>query len=73
MADGDSISIDIQSRSLTLEVSEEELRARRAALTGGLGYRPVSRQRPVSAALAVYAAMVTSAATGASRDISLLA
>ncbi|HUD36283.1 MAG TPA: dihydroxy-acid dehydratase [Streptosporangiaceae bacterium] len=73
VADGDSISIDIQSRSLTLEVSEEELRARRAALTGGLGYRPVSRQRPVSAALAVYAAMVTSAATGASRDISLLA
>jgi dihydroxy-acid dehydratase len=73
VADGDSISIDIQSRALTLDVPEEELRARRAALTGGLGYRPVSRQRPVSAALQVYAAMVTSAATGASRDISLLA
>jgi dihydroxy-acid dehydratase len=36
-------------------------------------YRPADRQRPVSAALQVYAAMATSAATGAARDITLLA
>jgi dihydroxyacid dehydratase/phosphogluconate dehydratase len=31
------------------------------------------RQRPVSAALQVYAAMATSASTGAARDITLIA
>ena len=36
-------------------------------------YRPAGRQRPVSAALQVYAAMATSAATGAARDITLIA
>ena len=36
-------------------------------------YRPAERQRPVSAALQVYAAMATSAATGAARDITLIA
>ncbi|HUC59530.1 MAG TPA: dihydroxy-acid dehydratase [Streptosporangiaceae bacterium] len=72
VADGDEIQVDIPKRTLSLEVSEEELRRRRAALTGGRGYRPADRDRPVSAALQIYAAMVTSAATGASRDISLL-
>jgi dihydroxy-acid dehydratase len=33
----------------------------------------VDRQRSVSVALQVYAAMATSAATGAARDISLIA
>ncbi|MCW2937883.1 MAG: dihydroxy-acid dehydratase, partial [Actinomycetia bacterium] len=37
------------------------------------GYRPRDRQRPVSVALQTYAAMATSASTGAARDISLLA
>jgi dihydroxy-acid dehydratase len=36
-------------------------------------YRPAERQRPVSAALQVYAAMATSASTGAARDIALIA
>jgi dihydroxy-acid dehydratase len=36
-------------------------------------YRPAERQRPVSVALQVYAAMATSAATGAARDISMIA
>jgi dihydroxy-acid dehydratase len=36
-------------------------------------YRPANRERPVSAALQVYAAMATSASTGASRDITLIA
>jgi dihydroxy-acid dehydratase len=72
VADGDEINIDIPKRTLALAVSEEELRRRRAALTGGRGYRPADRERPVSAALQLYAAMVTSASTGAARDISLL-
>ena len=49
-------------------------RAQRAALLASLGsYRPADRQRPVSAALQVYAALATSASTGAARDISALA
>ncbi len=73
VADGDKINIDIPKRTLSVEVSEEELQSRRTALTSGHGYRPADRDRPVSAALQLYAAMVTSAATGASRDISQLA
>jgi dihydroxy-acid dehydratase len=72
VADGDQISIDIPKRSLTLDVAEEELRIRRTALAGGRGFQPADRDRPVSAALQIYAAMVTSAATGASRDITQL-
>ena len=37
------------------------------------GYRPAARERSVSAALQVYAALATSASTGAARDISALA
>jgi dihydroxy-acid dehydratase len=71
--DGDRIVIDIQRRDLTLDVPDAELRDRRTALTASLGgYRPASRQRPVSAALQVYAAMATSAATGAVRDVTKL-
>ena len=68
--DGDRIVIDIQRRDLFLDVPDAELLARRTALTASLGgYRPAGRQRPVSAALQVYAAMATSAATGAVRDV----
>jgi dihydroxy-acid dehydratase len=71
--DGDQITIDIHRRDLTLQVPDEELRERREALLANLGgYRPADRQRPVSVALQVYAAMATSAATGAARDISQL-
>ena len=71
--DGDQIRIDIPGRDLTLQVPDEELRSRREALLASLGsYRPAERQRPVSVALQVYAAMATSAATGAARDISQL-
>jgi dihydroxy-acid dehydratase len=68
--DGDRIVIDIHRRDLTLDVPDAQLLARRTALTARLGgYRPADRQRPVSAALQVYAAMATSAATGAVRDV----
>ncbi|MGV9773755.1 dihydroxy-acid dehydratase [Streptosporangium sp. NPDC003464] len=71
--DGDLIEIDIPGRSIELKVSEEELSARRERLVADLGgYRPRDRHRPVSAALQAYAAMTTSASTGASRDLSQL-
>jgi len=71
--DGDTIVIDIPRRELRLDVPESELALRRSAVLGSLGsYRPMLRQRPVSAALAVYAALATSASTGASRDITVL-
>ncbi|KUP96703.1 dihydroxy-acid dehydratase [Thermobifida cellulosilytica TB100] len=69
--DGDIITIDIPNRSITLEVPEDELKTRRERLLKELGgFRPRNRQRPVSAALRAYAAMATSASTGAARDIS---
>ena len=53
--------------------AETELTRRREALLSSLGsYRPATRQRPVSAALQLYAATATSASTGAARDISQL-
>ncbi|RNL87326.1 dihydroxy-acid dehydratase [Halostreptopolyspora alba] len=69
--DGDIISIDIPNRGLTVEVSEDELATRRERLLKELGgFRPVARERPVTAALRAYAAMATSASTGAARDVS---
>ncbi|MER5970624.1 dihydroxy-acid dehydratase [Streptomyces sp. NPDC002055] len=71
--DGDLIRIDIPGRAIELEVSEEELAARRAALLEKVGgYRPVNRERKVSQALRAYAAMATSADKGAVRDVSKL-
>jgi dihydroxy-acid dehydratase len=71
--DGDRIVIDIPRRVLELDVPQDELSARREKLLADLGgYRPLDRQRPVSAALQAYAAMATSASTGAARDISQL-
>jgi dihydroxy-acid dehydratase len=70
---GDLIAIDIPGRSIELKVSQEELTARRERLLTELGgYRPRDRQRPVTAALQAYAALTTSASTGASRDLSQL-
>ncbi|MFG1701428.1 dihydroxy-acid dehydratase [Nonomuraea sp. NPDC049309] len=72
--DGDIIDIDIPNRTLELRVSDDELARRRERLLADLGgYRPRDRNRPVSAALQAYAAMTTSASTGASRDLSQLA
>ncbi|EIF8949520.1 dihydroxy-acid dehydratase [Vibrio cholerae] len=68
---GDSIAIDIPNRSISLEVSESELAARRAE-QDKLGWKPVDRQRTVSLALKAYASMATSADKGAVRDKSKL-
>ena len=67
--DGDTIAIDIPNRRLALEVSEEELAERRERLEAGAGYVPAARDRFVSPALRAYAAMATSADTGAVRDV----
>ncbi len=72
--EGDTIEIDIPNRSIQLAVSEEELNQRRHAMDtkGVKGWKPVNRDRVVSQALKAYAAMTTSAARGAVRDISQL-
>jgi len=67
--DGDTISIDIPNRRLTLDVPESELAERREALESGGGYAPKLRERFVSPTLRAYAAMATSADTGAVRDV----
>jgi dihydroxy-acid dehydratase len=71
--DGDRIVIDIPRRELRLDVTDAELATRRATVLATLGsYRPATRQRPVSPALQIYAAMATSASTGAARDVSAI-
>lgn len=62
--DGDEIEIDIENRTLTLHVSEEELRKRRE------GWQPL--KKPRKPALAKYAYLVSSADTGAVIDVSKL-
>jgi len=69
---GDRIEIDIPNRTIHLAVSDEELAQRRAA-QDAKGWQPAKeRPRKVSVALQAYAAMTTSAARGAIRDISQL-
>jgi dihydroxy-acid dehydratase len=65
--EGDIIEIDIQNRSIHLAVDASVLMERRAAKEG-LGWCPARpRRRKVSSALKAYAAMASSAATGAVR------
>ena len=72
--EGDSIEIDIPNRSIQLVINDEDLSQRRQAMDakGEAGWKPVNRDRVVSQALKAYAAMTTSAARGAVRDISQL-
>ncbi len=72
--EGDRIEIDIPHRRINLMVSEGELSARRAAMDakGAAAWKPAKRERRVSAALQAYAALTTSAARGAVRDVSQL-
>ena len=71
---GDRIVIDIPHRSICLEVADEVLAERRAAMTarGAAAWKPVGRRRQVSAALQAYAALTTNAARGAVRDVTQL-
>jgi dihydroxy-acid dehydratase len=70
--EGDTIEIDIPGRRIHLAVSPEALQRRRDIMEGRgkSAWQPVNRDRPVSAALRAYAAMTTSAAFGAVRDVS---
>lgn len=70
--DGDRIEIDIPARTIHLAVNEDEL-ARRRVEQDEKGWKPAEdRPRKVSVALQAYAAMATSAARGAVRDVSQL-
>ncbi|MBD1388035.1 dihydroxy-acid dehydratase [Neiella sp. HB171785] len=70
---GDEIAIDIPSRTIELNVSEEELAARKAAMEArDKPWQPVNRERVVSNALKAYAMLATSADKGAVRDTSKL-
>jgi dihydroxy-acid dehydratase len=70
--EGDTIEIDIPRRVIHWVVTEDELKRRRAVMEnrGVQAWRPVKRERHVSPALRAYAAMTTSAAKGAVRDVS---
>ena len=72
VCEGDTIEIDIPNRSINLAVSDEELQKRRDKMNakGKNAWQPENRNRPISAALKAYAAMATSADTGAVRDVS---
>ena len=68
---GDTIEFDIPERTLRLAVSDDELDRRRAAMVekGADAWLPVARDRQVTPALQAYAALTTSAARGAVRDV----
>ncbi len=68
---GDTIKIDIPGRTINLDLDDETLAARRAAMEakGRGAWKPVQRDRVVSAALQAYAALTSNAARGAVRDV----
>jgi dihydroxy-acid dehydratase len=72
--EGDIIDIDIPKRKIDVQISDEDLQQRRTAMEakGTSAWQPENRQRVVSNALKAYAAMTTSAARGAVRDVSQL-
>jgi dihydroxy-acid dehydratase len=72
--DGDMIAIDIPNRGIQLQVSDQELAARREAqdARGAAAWTPKARERQVSFALRAYASLATSADKGAVRDKSKL-
>ena len=70
--EGDTIEIDIPNRSIHLAISDAEMAHRRQKMEekGKLAWKPLNRERHISPALRAYAAMTTSAARGAVRDVS---
>ena len=72
--EGDMIEIDIPNRSINLMIDDKEMKQRRQTMDakGDAGWKPVNRDRVVSQALKAYAALTTSAARGAVRDVSQL-
>ena len=74
LEEGDIIRIDIPNRKIDMLVADAEMAARRKQMEalGQDAYRPKNRQRYVSQALQAYAALTTSAAHGAVRDVGQL-
>lgn len=71
--DGDTIVIDVATRTLRVDVPDEVLDDRRRKVEASeRPWQPADRQRPVTAALRAYAALASSADTGAVRDLSRL-
>jgi dihydroxy-acid dehydratase len=68
LKDGDIIEIDIPARSVNVVLPQGELE-RRKRTEEARGYFPAGRNRQISKALKAYASMVTSADTGAVREI----
>ncbi|PWJ26926.1 dihydroxyacid dehydratase [Branchiibius hedensis] len=68
--DGDEIEIDVHRRLLQLNVPADVLAERRAKMEASEHpWSPIDRDRVVSKALQAYAAMATSASTGAVRQL----
>jgi dihydroxy-acid dehydratase len=69
--EGDTIVIDIPNRRIDVDVTDAVLAERRKAMEarGAEAFTPKKRDRKVSVALRAYAAMTTSAAKGAIRDV----
>jgi dihydroxy-acid dehydratase len=72
--EGDRVVIDIPHRRIDLAVDAAELDRRRTAVLarGPHAWKPAQRTRPISQALRAYAALTTSAARGAVRDLAQL-
>jgi dihydroxy-acid dehydratase len=67
--EGDIIKIDIPNRKIEIDITDDELSRRRKEIEKR-GFKPVDRDRKISAALKAYSIFTTSAARGAVRDIS---
>ncbi len=68
--DGDRVLIDVRSRTIAVLVDDEVLAERRAKMDAGeRPWQPRDRDRQVSKALRAYAALATSAHTGAVRRV----
>ncbi|MCU7941918.1 MAG: dihydroxy-acid dehydratase [Candidatus Thiodiazotropha sp. (ex Cardiolucina cf. quadrata)] len=72
--EGDIIEIDIPGRSIQIALGDDVLQQRRETMIarGNRAWQPVGRERTVSQALKAYAALTTSAARGAVRDLTQL-
>ncbi|TMO46348.1 dihydroxy-acid dehydratase [Pseudoalteromonas ruthenica] len=72
--DGDEVILDIPNRGINLSLSQQQLeaRAQKQQQRGKDAYKPLNRNRPVTAALKAYALLATSADKGAVRDLEKL-
>ena len=74
LEENDIIKIDIPNRTISMDVSDEELAARRAKMEsrGNKAWQPENRDRDITFALKAYAKLASSADKGGVRDRSKL-